>query len=200
MPQTCILIYQRLDNICTIPSFVLFCRRLFVRFLCHSTHGASISSSWLPSTNLARHYGPAANNRTHNSLHGAHKSMDTKTSVFNDWFFGLCCKLSCRARYICTPRCSRLQGWDRARYISATNSISTFLQLTCCADSSASKWQSRTANIERGSIFSTLQSAGAGGKGAQLVYGVPAASAAVVTVSLRHRASIRAMMRRSRRQ
>jgi hypothetical protein len=57
-------------------------------------------------------------------------------------------------------------------------------------------WQSRKGNIERGSIFSTLQSAGAGGAGAFVVFGIPAAGAAAVTVGLTYRTSVLSAVRR----
>ena len=70
--------------------------------------------------------------------------------------------------------------------------------LICFLESPASKWQSRIEKVERGSTFSTLQSAGAGGKGGLLVYGIPAAGAAVITIGLRHRTNITAVIRRWR--
>ncbi|KAF3048248.1 hypothetical protein E8E12_011479 [Didymella heteroderae] len=57
-------------------------------------------------------------------------------------------------------------------------------------DSFAARWQSRKGKVERGSIFSTLQSAGAGGSGALVVYALPAAGAAAAVVGLAYRASV----------
>lgn len=57
-------------------------------------------------------------------------------------------------------------------------------------------WQSRQGNVERGSIFSILQSAGDGGAGAFVVYGIPAAGAAAVTIGMAHRTSVLSAIRR----
>ena len=53
-------------------------------------------------------------------------------------------------------------------------------------------------DVGRGSIYSTLQSAGAGGSGALIIYGIPAVGAALLTVVLGYRMRNRATIRHLR--
>ncbi|KAJ4994465.1 hypothetical protein SVAN01_00294 [Stagonosporopsis vannaccii] len=64
------------------------------------------------------------------------------------------------------------------------------------AGSPAASWQSRIGCVKRGSNFSILQSAGAGGSGALVVYGLPAAGVALITVVLGYRMRNRTSIRR----
>ncbi|KAF3043880.1 hypothetical protein E8E11_005864 [Didymella keratinophila] len=89
-----------------------------------------------------------------------------------------------------TTKCAGIAALSTATVIAATVYAVGFRPGGVRGGSFAAMWQSRKGNIERGSIFSTLQSAGAGGAGVFVVYGIPATGAAAVTFGVRRRASI----------
>ncbi|KAH6618784.1 hypothetical protein C7974DRAFT_37100 [Boeremia exigua] len=68
--------------------------------------------------------------------------------------------------------------------------------------SRAAAWQSSKGSVDRGSAFSISQSAGAGGSGSLILYGVPTAGAALITIysgyRMRTRTTIRRLWYRSR--